>query len=353
MKQILLFLFNVMVIFFLCCSCTGTPRSREIYIKRGLYFQQRLVNELFKGLEKDKAPLHDTRDWKHSSLISAAWFGFDPYDSTTILTKALNSGARFILIPDLGKPWITEPLFIKSNTTLIIESGVEIQAKRGAFHGGGDTLLSLKDVENVTIYGYGARLKMFKEDYRKAPYKKAQWRHTIQIKGGRSIHIFGITAESSGGDGIYLGSGQRGYNENIIIKDVTLRYHYRQGISVISAQDLLIENTEMSFTEGHSPAAGIDFEPNRPAERLINCRLKHCSIHNNKGPGILICLKAQDMTTLPFDISFFNCIVKHQLIAITLLGEKKISGGRLFLQNTKLSGLSFLPGIETITIVKD
>ncbi|MBN1696630.1 MAG: right-handed parallel beta-helix repeat-containing protein [Spirochaetales bacterium] len=253
----------------------------------------------------------------------------------------------------MGSPWFTEPLYINSNTTIVLEEGAEIHAKQGSFHKGGASLFNLVNIDNITIYGYGARIKMHKDDYRKPPYKKAQWRMAINIKGCKDISILGLTAESSGGDGLYLGSGDRGFNENIVIKDVTLRDHFRQGISVISAKNLLIENTEMSYTEGHSPAAGIDFEPNKPDETFINCTVRNCVIRNNSGPGILICVKAHNEDTVPFDITIEDSYVFNNFIAIHILESKKMAGGTLVLRNTILNGFQFIPSIDSLNIIKE
>ena len=61
---------------------------------------------------------------------------YDPVDSTSCLQTALNSKARYIVIPNTGSPWISEPLFANSSDMVVsLESGVVIEAKRGKFHG--------------------------------------------------------------------------------------------------------------------------------------------------------------------------------------------------------------------------
>ena len=47
----------------------------------------------------------------------------------------------------------------------------------------------------------------------------------------------------------------------VTIKDVELRDNHRQGISVISAVGLLVEDTVMRGTNGTAPEAGVDIEP--------------------------------------------------------------------------------------------
>ena len=61
--------------------------------------------------------------------------------------------------------------------------------------------------------------------------------------------------------------------------------NYRQGISVITAYNLLIENFTLRQPEGPTPQAGIDFELNRTDEQLVNCALHNCLIERNDGYG--------------------------------------------------------------------
>jgi hypothetical protein len=77
---------------------------------------------------------------------------------------------------------------------------------------------------------------------------------------------------------------------------------------VISAQDLLIENCEFSGTSGTAPQAGIDFEPNRADERLVNCVVRNCVFRNNAGAAMQVYLKPLDATSQPISIRFENCV---------------------------------------------
>lgn len=115
----------------------------------------------------------------------------------------------------------------------------------------------------------------------------------------------------SGGDGIYLGAGKNGEpNQNIVIRDVVCDKNYRQGISVITAQDLLIENVILSNTGGTPPQAGIDFEPNRPTELLSNCVMRNCVIENNRGYAIHLYAGAMNADSQPISIRLENCRTK-------------------------------------------
>ena len=57
---------------------------------------------------------------------------------------------------------------------------------------------------------------------------------------------------------------------------------------MIDVKNLTVENCEFSGTDGTGPAAGIDFEPDRPSQWLVNCVIRHCVFENNSGHGVLV-----------------------------------------------------------------
>lgn len=241
----------------------------------------------------------------------ASWWGFDPADSTKSLQNAIDSGAKRVIIEDMGRPWIVTPLVAASDQEIVLEKGTVIQAKKGEFKGSNDSLLSVLNKKNVTITGYGATLRMHRDDYAKPPYKKAEWRHTLQIKSSSNVKVSGLTMAESGGDGIYLGVATKGVtNKNVHIQDVTLEKHYRQGISVITAENLLIENTIMRNTAGTAPMAGIDFEPNAFGEKLVNCVLRGCVAENNQGVGYAFYLPNLTAKSEPISIRLEKCVAR-------------------------------------------
>ena len=238
----------------------------------------------------------------------ASWWGFDAADSTAALQAAINSGVKRLTIDNVGKPWIVEPIHLVSNQEIVLEKGVTVLAKRGAFEGGSDSLFNIIGKQNVTIRGYGATLRMWRDDYAKAPYSKAEWRMTLEMDGVNNVKVYGLTLAESGGDGIYVGAGADGAPcRNVLIKDVTCDRNYRQGISVISAENLLIEDCVLSNTDGTAPRAGIDFEPNGPTERLVNCEMRNCLIQGNGGDGIDIYIPTLNGTSEPVSMRFADC----------------------------------------------
>lgn len=238
----------------------------------------------------------------------ASWWGFDPADATAPLQAALTSGVTRLVVDKMPSPWVVTPLKGASNLKLVLEPGAEIQAKPGEFRSKGAALLTFAGCTNVHIVGYGAALRMRHEDYMKPPYEKSEWRHALSILSCRNVRIEGLTLADSGGDGIYLGCrGPLRRNVDVVIRDVLCDRNHRQGISVISAENLLIENTVMRETFGTPPAAGIDFEPNHPAEVLKNCVMRNCLAVHNQGSGYTTWAGQLNASSEPIDLRFENC----------------------------------------------
>lgn len=242
-------------------------------------------------------------------VADAAWWGFNADDSTDALQAAINSGAKRVIVPYMGQPWIVRPLRLRSQLELVLEPGVMLLAKKGEFHGGGDSLLAAFETDDLTIRGYGAILRMRKTDYQHAPYARAEWRMGIGLYGCRRVRIEGLRIESTGGDGIMLGSGASHRPcENVAIRDCVCHDNHRQGISVVNASHLLVENCILSGTSGTPPEAGIDLEPDLPEERLADCVVRNCRFENNAGHAILVYLNRLSSKSQPVSILFDNCV---------------------------------------------
>jgi polygalacturonase len=258
---------------------------------------------------------------------NAAWWGFNAEDSTECLQAAIDSGVRKLVVPYMGREWVVRPLKLRGNLEIVFEPGVVVLAKKGEFKEGGDSLFSASDASDITLRGYGAALRMRKKDYQNEPYKKAEWRMVLSFDGCRRIRVEGLRLESSGGDGIYLGAtGSLPYCEDVVVRDVVCDDNHRQGISVIGAVNLLIENCVLSNTDGTPPQAGIDLEPNGPKEKLVNVVIRNCRMENNTGAGILLYLKNLSRESDPVSVRFEDCYVKGGKDAGIGLGALKDDG---------------------------
>jgi hypothetical protein len=196
-----------------------------------------------------------------------------------------------------------------SNTVLIFEPGVVIEAKAGCFGSLQDPtslapLLSTRNsgphacypdflsphrgcAENLTIEGYGATLRMRKHDYMNASiYSHSEDRGGLMIYRAKNVTVRGLTVTLTGGDGLYIHECAGCH-----FSDLDLVDNYRQACSVISARDTTFDNCsfrDTGMTGGTAPQAGVDFEPNTAVDYLVNITLRRCTASNNVGGGFFL-----------------------------------------------------------------
>jgi hypothetical protein len=252
---------------------------------------------------------------------NAAWWGFNEEDATGDLQAAIRSGAKRVVVPNLGKDWIVRPIQLVSDQELVLEPGVVITAQRGSYRGSGDSVLNADNVTNLVIRGYGATVRMQKEDYIVGKvlkdlgwnrwygqYEKAEWRMALAIRGCVNVKVEGLTLRDSGGDGIYVaGGGRLNHSKNIHLKEVVCENNYRQGISVISVDGLLVEDSQFNNTWGTPPSSGVDLEPDSAHELMKNVVFRNCTFKDNYGDGIEIFLANLRTNPPPVSILFDRC----------------------------------------------
>lgn len=280
-------------------------------------------------------------------------YAFSDKDDTEFLQSLLNSESKRIVIPG-GKIWVTRPLFIrnKENTEIVFEKGCTVLAKANEFKELQDFLIHLTDCKNVKISGYGASLRMRKNDYVYGrDYRRSEWRHGIAVFRCENTEIAGFRIQSTGGDGVYIGqrNKQESVCKNIVLRDLTLEDNYRQGVSIISADGLLMDNCAVFGTRGHLPKSGIDFEPNSEYEVLKNCVIRNCSFMYNKGSGIHIYLKMFSEKTEPVDITIENCISAYNFAAVSIMKTEGVRGKITFV-NCNFKGLQYIKAPKTLQI---
>ena len=253
--------------------------------------------------------------------VKVSSFGWDPEDSTRFIQAALDSDAPTIVLDRQSGPWMTLPLWARSNKKIVFEPGVELQAKKGAFLGKRDYLFSVEGVTNVTLVGSGgARMKMHKSDYQKPPYEHSEWRYALRIVGSTNVYVKGLSFVESGGDGILVARNAK----DVTLLDCICDGNHRQGISVIGAENLLIENCIMRNTSGTPPQAGIDFEPDQAWQPLINCVMRNCLVENNRGAGYDFYLANLTADSAPLSVLVENCrSVGNSTAATVNLGNIK------------------------------
>lgn len=247
-----------------------------------------------------------------STVANAAWWGFNPDDGTAAIQAAIDSGAATVIIPYMGMDWNVRPLILASDQEIIIEPGVVVTAKQGAFRGDRDALLSGTGVRDVTITGHGAVLRMRKTDYAARTYSNSGTRHALALYGVQNVYVAGLTLQSSGGDGIYVGptlDSRRTPSEDIVIEDCVCNDNLRHGLSIVSARNVVVENCTFRNTMGSSPEAGLEVEPGSDRDVIANVEVRSSSAVNNKGAGFVASFSRLKSTSAPVSLRFVDCRV--------------------------------------------
>ena len=291
-----------------CCRASFGLAFLAVVLSAGCSVREGESLERF-ARAADAAAIEQVRAGQRE-VANVVWWGFDPEDATSSVQAAIDSGAAKVLVPYVGTPWVVTPIVLRSDLELVFEPGVLMLAKAGCFKAKNDSMFRAEDLHDVTLRGYGATLRMRKRDYQSDAYEKAEWRMTLRFAGCERVCVEGLRLESSGGDGIYVGAGSRGYCSDFVVRDVVCWDHHRQGISVISAENLLIENCVLAGTEGTAPQAGIDFEPNSPTERLTNCVVRRCLFEDNASAGVMVYVRQLSRESEPVSIRVEDCLFR-------------------------------------------
>ncbi|WP_310490069.1 hypothetical protein [Chamaesiphon sp. VAR_69_metabat_338] len=236
------------------------------------------------------------------TTVYADTYGFNSDDATTALQSAINdSTADKIIVRNMGNPWlISETIFLNSNKEIDFEPGVVVRAKSGTFLTNTKPLFRALSLDNVKLVGQGegadrATLSMNKDEYTDNSSSGNQYGHIIDINGTNNYVVSGLTITGAGGDGININGAdyndplyadKRTYSENGLIENVTLDNNRRQGMSVISAKGLVVQNSRFINTSGVEPSSGIDFEPDYNYQTLQNIQLSNVYVNVNNGDGI-------------------------------------------------------------------
>ncbi|MFJ2502536.1 right-handed parallel beta-helix repeat-containing protein [Microbacterium sp. NPDC087592] len=121
-------------------------------------------------------------------------------------------------------------------------------------------VVRVHECSNVTITGGGT----IDGNRDNAVVTTGEWGYGISVNGGDTITIDGVSTINCWGDGINL---QRlafaDYTppRHVEIRGVKALNNRRQGCSIESGWDVLVEASEFSYTNGVLPTCGIDIEP--------------------------------------------------------------------------------------------
>lgn len=153
-----------------------------------------------------------------------------------------------------------------------------------------------------------------------------EWGMGVSIRGSENISLKNVTCNNLWGDGLYIGSSSnKNYSKNIIAENFQAHGNRRQGISIISVENLYLNNLTITNTKGTLPERAIDIEPNNEDERLINIHINNLFSEKNNG-GVLIYLEQLTSYSLPVSISIDGVYSSEDNLPVNVSGKNKISG---------------------------
>lgn len=238
------------------------------------------------------------------NAVFASSFGFKAGDATEAFQEAIKSNNNFIVIDKQSSDWIIKPsrFFDITNKTIVFEPGVVLRSKSGAYSDKTSVMFNFLRGNNIIIEGYGATLAMNRSEY-----GQSEFRHALKFLDSRNVTVRGFTIKDSGGDGININASKTGFSENITLEDITSTNNYRQGLSIISARGVWVNNCVFKNTNGQSPEAGVDLEPNQPTQRLQNINFNNCKFIGNNHAGFLVAPSKMTSSSTPLSVKVTNC----------------------------------------------
>ncbi|MBS1746003.1 MAG: right-handed parallel beta-helix repeat-containing protein [Bacteroidetes bacterium] len=143
------------------------------------------------------------------------------------------------------------------------------------------TVLMIADASDVRIIGG----KILGERYQHTG-TRGEWGMGIGVHGSSNISITNVVIADCWGDGIYISdnASKTRASSFVSLKNVTSRNNRRQGMSIIKATAIYVANCKFIYTNGTSPQAGIDIEPNYDTASYISIINSECAY--NMGAGI-------------------------------------------------------------------
>ena len=264
--------------------------------------------------------------------VKVSEFGFDPFDSTAFIQRAVDSGAETVVLDRQASDWVSGPVVVTNgNVELVLQDGVTWRAKRGLFKERGDSLVFFYGTKNVAIRGEGrATLVMNKGDYQdRNRYCWSEHRHAIRVLSVTGLRIRNLTILSSGGDAVELA-----YAKDVLMEDLVCYDHNRQGTSPCDAENLTVRNCVFNNTRGVSPQCGVDLEPWKESQHLKNILFENCVFNGNEQAGIDVHLRALCQSKYPVSIVFRNCTAvgnnQYGIIVYVGSGGNSVKGTLLF-----------------------
>lgn len=202
-------------------------------------------------------------------------------DYTKFLQKAITEN-KIIVFPDFPVLINKAGLMVGSEKTIIFQKKSQI-IFTGPARGKYWDIIKIFNSSNVRIVNANIKGSRYSKEE-----QTGEWSAGISILNSQNVIIENPKIADTYGDGIFIGSEDFGFSENIRVNGGFINNVRRNGISVNSAKDVYINNVLISNTNGTAPEAGIDLEPSIEQQIIKNINLSNIYTFNNAVSGIAI-----------------------------------------------------------------
>lgn len=337
--------------------------------------KRRIVSLIVAALFIMSIPLPSIAVNTEESGINEIYVKYDENDATdnikaAFLKARMTPGRDRVILknPGKGKVWTSGPFFIGSNVEFYIEPDTVLEAKAGAFPYYKQAFVNILDQSNVSIIGGDSETSIIR--MRIEEYTDGEWRSCVYVGGVTNMIIRNLTLAKSGGDGItvsdidLISARATGPNKNVIIENCICEGNARNGISIISGTEVIVNNCKITNTgkynpkglAGSGPWAGIDVETER-RKVVDNITLANVYIDNSARNGITCNVAKQPSTT--YRLNIFNCRLSNLKTGFMMMHKKPAVESIINVENcivntSTYNGMSFREwGTNGHTSIKD
>ncbi|WP_415328881.1 right-handed parallel beta-helix repeat-containing protein [Chryseobacterium sp. MMS23-Vi53] len=256
-------------------------------------------------------------------------------------------------------------LALQNNSDLFLENDAKfyvIPNKKGQYN-----LFRIYNKKNVKIKGgilIGDRYSSEKNGM-----TTGEWGYGIAVSGSENVYIQDVQSIDMWGDGINLQYAEPDTNthldcKNVQITNVHCYDNRRQGMSIESGIDVIVQNSLFEKTNGTGPGCGIDVESAAINSIVKNVIIQNCVFRDNFSSGVLIMsrvdgasvlnCKFENNKDLEGQLKLYNNIGNIKIFGNTLIGDGVEAGGAAlingsniqFINNTIKNGLLKIATVE-------
>lgn len=248
-------------------------------------------------------------------ILTPSMFGGqgDGSDESSNVQAAINACSNSALRIDKNYNLGTSYLIISSPITIVFDGvGTGLQqdnANRG--------LLAIDDTQDVQIYGNGATF---------THVRTVTGSNTLYIRGSYNVKVDGVKFLNSPKDCVYLGASltdpNNRINKNIEFTSCDFGYSRRQGISVLTVNDMRVSNSVFHDIDGDAPMAGIDLEGNYNTQILTNVKITNCHFRDIVNQAGVICATPDGV--IIDGCTFENCLSAVTIDSVTAGTDQKV-----------------------------